>query len=1378
MKFNVLQVGVVAGVSFLGLAVLAPVALGNSNVKVSRFWHNHQPIYWPEWNGNGSENERVQFAWDSIVLKSGQVYDSSRQHPENDLNAIFGVDDRKKAYQDGPRSSLSSVNQGGYAMSYSGSLMNNVDNLGANGQLGYGNNWWDGNRTARSWTATDGGPKLDLVGFTYHHSLGAVLPKSVFRKELQIFHEAAYKAWNTGGVSNRSKGFFPTEMAFSETMIDVLADEGYQWAIVASHHLSRTSPTYNQKANPEGSYNIFSSPPNKADQIGPTEANGWWFGTGNVGETAWNLAPFAYQLHKAKYVNPETGTEKTIMLVPSDDIQSYKAGYSGWQKGLIDANISPFATEANRPCIVMPSTDGDNAWGGGSSSWDGDAPGLLNNGTYPGVTPQGFVNTYGQYADTVHVEDGAWIFPETCYGSPQFLKWVEPPVANATATNRVYNTQVDMETPGFATKFYAWAPVIAGANWCETAEQMWTSQNGAGSVAAWKIQDPYNNFAASPGYTSPNIVERAWHIYLCGLDSGFNYYGGLGNDDEMKSSLATRRAQEILYTYVNDHKASLDNTPPTVFKPQRFPYNPGWYTFGWFNSIPGNNSALKKMKSEFYVWTHAYDVSGITNIVLKIRKDNDGTNPLGSNQNETFAGGGEVGRWVTISMTKRLLPNTATGLTVAANNSQIEYFSQGLPLQNADYYFARIDDGSFPDFRGNLFDYYIEAQDGRGNLSKSDIQHVWVADDGNGGPTQSSASFSSDPRDCAPLTVTYVAAAGVLSNSTPVKMWISYNGGSSFLATNMTHNGGGTSVCTLAAVPDNAPSATVYFQNQAETITDNRNGQNWSATVRDCDAPTGPSTVTFSNAAACLPVTIDYRPNENALQSATQVYAHVGFNDFAIVWPGQVMTKITNNLWRLVLTPTTDVSQIDLVFNNGAGTWDNNAGADWAFSLNVCAGPAPETGFYIKNPSNDLAVGNAANAYTLEGVGESVVGIIRWTNALTGGSGTGFAGQNWSLGNIPLGIGTNVITVFGTNGSSVTVTAAMDNAGSGVYGDGWATNDIGGTGFGAWTLYTQSADPNQNGRFIANAETVNIGVPAWGLYANSTTNLSEAKRILAAPLATGQTFHVAFDNGFIDNGTGVGVGLQNSSGQTLWQFYFNGGDTNYNLSGISGGSGIPFMSAGMDIAFTLTGPTNFSVIITPNGSAVKTFAGNLEPNADSAIALFRAWNYAAGSGSDHDVFFNRLMITGPGAGGSMVTSDTVVITRQTGSYDSNTNGMSDAWEQEHFGHMTGASPNADADGDGELNWEEYVADTIPTNGASVFSNRIVQATGGGILQLMVPAPTTNSRRYDAWFTTNLMGSQWQNLNFNTPGASDGSALTLTVTNTVESAVYRTGVKLP
>jgi hypothetical protein len=82
-------------------------------------------------------------------------------------------------------------------------------------------------------------------------------------------------------------------------------------------------------------------------------------------------------------------------------------------------------------------------------------------------------------------------------------------------------------------------------------------------------------------------------------------------------------------------------------------------------------------------------------------------------------------------MTKRPLPNTQAALNAAANNGQINYFIT--PPELADYYFAKIDDASLAGFRGKLLDYYIEAADTLGNVHKSEIQHVFVEDDGQGG---------------------------------------------------------------------------------------------------------------------------------------------------------------------------------------------------------------------------------------------------------------------------------------------------------------------------------------------------------------------------------------------------------------------------------------------------------------------------------------------------------------------------------------------------------------------------------------------------------------------------------------------------------------------
>jgi hypothetical protein len=178
-----------------------------------------------------------------------------------------------------------------------------------------------------------------------------------------------------------------------------------------------------------------------------------------------------------------------------------------------------------------------------------------------------------------------------------------------------------------------------------------------------------------------------------------------------------------------------EQRPHSAHRPQApaLPYNPGGYTFGWFNrNPPTDNTYLKLLPSEFYVWTHAYDVSGINAVTLKVRIDADGVNSMATNQNETYAGGPEVGTWIDIPMTKRALPNTQVELNAAANNGQINYFIT--PPELADYYFAKVTDANLSGFRGKLVDYYIQATDSRGNVSKSDIQHVFVEDDGNDTP--------------------------------------------------------------------------------------------------------------------------------------------------------------------------------------------------------------------------------------------------------------------------------------------------------------------------------------------------------------------------------------------------------------------------------------------------------------------------------------------------------------------------------------------------------------------------------------------------------------------------------------------------------------------
>jgi hypothetical protein len=1321
-------------VVFLALSV--GMTFGNGNVYVSRFWHNHQPNYWPEWNSNGGQDLRVQYAWDSIVLKGGQTYGTAQGHPDNNLTEIFGKYDRVESYQHGPRNSLANLaREAGYAISYSGSLIDNINNLGANNQLGYSGGWWNGYREARSWTTKDSGgsPRMDMVGFTYHHSLGAVLPKSVLRKEIQTFKQAWWKAWGgNSDLSDHSKGFFPTEMAFSTEMLDVLVDEGYEWVIVPSHHLSRTCPTYNDHADPEGSFQIKSSPPNRADQLGPTPTAGWWFAEPNPGNAAWNVSPFAYQLHRTQYINPETGESKSIIVVPSDDVLSYKAGYSGAEVGMVSGHIAPFANDPNRPVIVLPSTDGDNAWGGGSSSWHESTPsffGGCQNAGYNVCAIQDFVNQHGAAADLIHVEPGAWIFPESAYGAPYYLKWVEPPVS--TNYPICYpGTKVDLETPGFALKFWSWAPVMTGANWCETAEQIWLGEGGA--VDVWKIAHPYNNLVDGD-WTDPNIVERAWHIYLNGLDSGFNYYGGLGNDDEVKPSLATRRAIEMLNGYVTGKLGAnpdLDETPPSVFRPQRFPWNPGGYTFGWFNSIQGGDTSyLKKMPSHFYVWTHVYDVSGVSNVDLKVRIDGDGTNSLASTDNERYAKGGEVGDWVTLAMTKRDLPNDSGSLNTAADNGQIDYFPQALSPEMADYYFAHIASSNLPGYKGELLDYYIEATDLRGNVHKSDVQHVFVEDDGVA--DGSVVTFGDDANDCNPISVKYEAGGGVLNGATAIVMEASLDEGGNWAPHVMTNIE--TDVWQIEVLPtNNAPSLTVWFHDVGSANVDSRNTLNWITTIRDCDAPTGPGDVTFSNAPVSDPVVITYHPNAGVLQGTEQIYAHIGFNDWAAVIDSDVsMSRVDGNHWQYSLVPIEDATNLNVVFNDGASTWDNHFGSNWNFAVTGAVREVVPPGVIITDPElESVRITNSVATIDLHGTsGDAVNGDLIWTNIQARVGGVVAETSHWSVASLPLEFGSNTVAVSGPSVGALT-TNATDDASQAVYGDGWISGDDGGMGWGGgWELI----GGDNAGLFVATSganSNLNISSPAFGLYANGG-DAAHAIRPLADALTTGQTLQVVLENGWISPSNSVGFALENSGGESLFECYFYGGEPSYRVKDSLGilDSGVGYTDQGITITFALTGMTNYDARI--SGTNVVNLSGDLVDRTDSSIRRLRFWNYSAGVGENYNAYFNNLLVTEDAPGGML--QDTVEIFLVDPD-----NNIPDWWLIEHFGSVTAQVARIDSDFDGHLNQHEFWLGTDPTNALSSLVIENVEVTASD--DHSITWKSVGGRLYDVQYSDTLSTS--------------------------------------
>jgi hypothetical protein len=214
---------------------------------------------------------------------------------------------------------------------------------------------------------------------------------------------------------------------------------------------------------------------------------------------------------------------------------------------------------------------------------------------------------------------------------------------------------------------------------------------------------------------------------------------------------------------------------------------------------------------------------------------------------------------------------------------------------------------------------------------------------------------------------------------------------------------------------------------------------------------------------------------------------------------------------------------------------------------------------------------------------------------------------------------------------------ASDNAANAAYSGGWANGSNGGSGFGAWAL---SAGTN-SGFFIGDSTTnaggtsggINTSGKAFGEFAN-TGDTASAVRPFTGSLNVGQTFSLQMDQGFQDNGSTVGFGLQNASGQNLFELYYIGGDaTNSWKTNSSAGQqnlspNVGFSGDGFNVTFTLQAGNTYTGTFSDMHGNSANFSGTLTTQAGGeAISQARLFNANAGTTSNNDVYFNNMSIT-------------------------------------------------------------------------------------------------------------------------------------------------------
>jgi len=753
-------------------------------VHTTYLWHMHQSIYWP--NVSAWTPDSYEFAYETITNGTSQ----------SDVFSIFNSDDRVADYQGYPRDALSSVlgtPDAGAQISFAGSLIQNVNSLAAAGWNGgrYASNWTQPYRDAHAWTTSGGRTRLDPVIVAFHHSINPLCDEEVFRRMIQTQKAILPATW---GDTNLSTGFFPAEMCFSERLIPILVSEGVDWSIVADIHIARACADYPAQADLDNC-----DPPNPADRLNPAQGS-YDSQTISRGVTTRVPAPYGFRPHYAEYVDPTTGVATRMVVVPAANAMSWNEGFGLYGTGDIDRIAA--ANDPDHPMLVLFAHDGDNAWSGGFSYYHENVSQFVAAAVARGYEPSTVAEYLADHpvdpADVVHVEDGGWVNADGDFGSPQFINW-NWPLVDATG-------QFDIPG-GWAEDERNWAVLTAAVNRVLTAEQI------AGAPDPARIADP-----SLPGATA---VEKAWRFLLVGHESGYMYYG-TSLDMEVKPTLAANAAVSFADPVI---AGGTDATAPTIWLPQRLPWNPGGNGGGALWGYPGGAGAA--MSQDFFVWTFVYDVSGVDSVRFCYRIDADGTNSTASTDNETYAGGAEVGAWQSADMTRRVFPKGNV-----TNNPEINFTV--LPTYIADEYWIQVSG-----LIDQLVDYYVEAVDPGGNRRRSPIQHVYVGSGGSTGGGNAVSWVPTEPAAGGSVTICYDPAGGSLPPATsPVYIHIGHSGWNDVLSPDpaLTYDTGAGRWTYTYAVPSGATTVDFVFTDGLGAW-DNNGGADWHVPVSGAAPP-------------------------------------------------------------------------------------------------------------------------------------------------------------------------------------------------------------------------------------------------------------------------------------------------------------------------------------------------------------------------------------------------------------------------------------------------------------------------------------------------------------------------------------------------------------
>ncbi|NRR34079.1 alpha-amylase [Oxalobacteraceae bacterium] len=758
-----------------------PGATQAGTIPAAHVYHNHMPNFWPfyavdvqaKYNATAT-GAPIRYMYDGEVINLKNSPPAGYSYylpvsmgggimPHDDLVTYYAPDAKTGAYQYWPMQVANEMQswsgaKGQVHVTMSGAVINNVQSLSTlQNVAGYSNPSW-GTAWANTFSTlktSNNFRTLDTVHFTGHHSMGPLVGSDYFLKDLLYQNATLAQPYFLGNKFVSSKGFFPTELGFSERLIPTLAKLGVQWSVLGNNHYSRTLKDY-PYATYDATGDTLVSPPNRAD-LQNTSSVGSWVANGMAHEqqNIINKFPFASTPHWVRHVDPQTGAVSKLAGVPVSQNGSW---LEGWEGSTTVDEIAPYAALEARQFFVV-AHDGDNSGGraGALSTWQaGHNTTCTGNGYCQGIDEY-LKATPIPASDVQHVQDGSWVDTRDSSSDPTWYHWRLPFLIwkgqfaafnTATGQNLAPKTNLKGLQEGATVSFeHGWhylernfALLQASMNYAKTAEQIWLDAHpnhwspsttldqqvsyAGNQLNPWMLSYPVKGNPAADYAGGANPAELAWYFLLPAMDSGFGYYDE-NKDDSVKPSLAFNNSLSFSKPYVQAN-AAQDRTGPSVWWPQRYPYNPGSV-----NASKAEGWTVQHYSKDFAIYTYAYDVSGISSAKVKVRVHNSTTINASDDTYKVYdpsalagvAGlsitPASVSAWEAFDMQVRDLQPVMNGV---AWNATTRDTLAVLPAQEiGDLYYVYLSK-----YRNQLLDYYVEMTDAAGNVTKSEIQQVYV----------------------------------------------------------------------------------------------------------------------------------------------------------------------------------------------------------------------------------------------------------------------------------------------------------------------------------------------------------------------------------------------------------------------------------------------------------------------------------------------------------------------------------------------------------------------------------------------------------------------------------------------------------------------------